>query len=176
MITLQSITSFLMYLPMVGEILTPPDPSIVTPKDAIESLLLSIDFKQWISRAGGLIAFIGAIKFALSVKSDDTREQIQAALIMVSGFMIQAAIGNLNVFEIPDHYSVAASDQEFKAILLFIGNWARRVGALAMLLGGIVFGLAIKDSNPGSKVQGLKTLAAGGITIAVSGLLGTMVK
>ena len=33
-------------------------------------------FGTWISRIGGLVAFIGAIKFALSIKSDDSREQI----------------------------------------------------------------------------------------------------
>lgn len=179
MISFHEIASALMHLPQLwmlgGEILVPPDPTIVTPTDAIESLLLHIDFKLWISRVGGLVAFIGAIKFALSVKSDDAREQLQAALIMVSGFMIQAAIGNLGVFEMPAVYSDAAAANEFKLILDFIGGWARRVGALAMLLGGVIFGFGTKDSNPGSKVSGLRTMATGGITVAVSGILSTFV-
>lgn len=163
-------------LPMDGEILIPPDPSIASPSDAVDHLLLHIDFSRWISRVGGLVAFIGAIKFALSVKSEDAREQLQAALIMVSGFMIQAAIGNLGVFNMPDVYTDAAATQEFQSILDFIGGWSRRVGALAMLLGGAIFGFATKDSNPGAKVSGLKTMAAGGMTVAVSGILGTFVR
>ena len=57
-------------------------------------------FGTWISRIGGLVAFIGAIKFALSIKSDETRDQLPALLTMVSGFMIQAAISNLGIFEL----------------------------------------------------------------------------
>ena len=95
---------------------------------------------------------------------------------MVSGFMIQAAIGNLGVFDLPDVYTDAAATQEFRSILDFIGGWSHRVGALAMLLGGVIFGLAAKDSNPGSKISGLKTMAAGGMTVAVSGILSTFVQ
>ena len=163
-------------LMLSGEILLPPDASIASPSDAVEHLLMHIDFARWISRVGGLVAFIGAIKFALSIKSEDAREQLQAALIMVSGFMIQAAIGNLGVFNMPDVYTDAAATQEFRSILDFIGGWSRRVGALAMLLGGAIFGLAAKDSNPGSKISGLKTMAAGGMTVAVSGILSTFVQ
>lgn len=118
-----------------GETLIPPDPSIASPSDAVDHLLLHIDFSRWISRVGGLVAFIGAIRFALSVKSEDAREQLQAALVMLSGFMIQAAIGNLGVFNMPPVYTDAAATLEFQSILDFIGGWSRRVGALAMLLG-----------------------------------------
>ena len=45
-------------------------------------------FGTWISRIGGLVAFIGAIKFALSIKADETRDQLPALLTMVSGFRI----------------------------------------------------------------------------------------
>lgn len=175
MISLQGITAVLLALPMAGEILPPPDPNIATPSDAVTSLLQNIDFKLWISRVGGLVAFIGAIKFALSIKSDDAREQLQAVLIMVSGFMIQAAIGNLGVFNMPAQYSVVASNLEFQSILNFIGKWARRVGAVALLIGATMLGFGTKDNNPGSKVSGLRTMAAGGITAALSGILGTFV-
>ncbi len=159
-----------------GEILVPPDPSIASPSDAVDHLLLHIDFSRWIARVGGLVAFIGAIKFALSVKSEDARDQLQAALIMVSGFMIQAAIGNLGVFNMPSVYTDAAATLEFQSILNFIGTWARRVGALAMLLGAAIFGFAAKNSDPGAKISGLKTMAAGGMTVAVSGILSTFVQ
>lgn len=171
---MMGITLMRMLLPMMGTVLdTPP---ITDPSGAVQNLLGDITLSTWIGRVGGLVAFIGAIKLALSIKNDDAREQIQAALIMVSGFMIQAAIGNLGVFNMPSgSYTQAASDLEFQSILGFIGGWAVRVGGIAMLLGGIMFGLALKDSDAGSKVNGLKTVAAGGIVIAVSGLLHTMV-
>lgn len=175
MIAMKALASIL--LPMAGGsgvVLGEPAPT--DPSGAILNLLGNITLSTWIARVGGLVAFIGAIKFALSIKNEDAREQIQAAMIMVSGIMIQAAIGNLGVFNIPSgSYSQAAADLEFQSILTFIGGWTARVGGIAMLLGGIMFGFALKDSDAGSKVNGLKTLAAGGITVAVSGLLNTFV-
>ena len=57
-------------------------------------------FNTWIARIGGLVAFIGALKFALSIKSEDTKEQLQSILIMISGFMIVSAIRDLSIFSI----------------------------------------------------------------------------
>jgi hypothetical protein len=59
---------------------------------------------QWIGRSGGMVAFIGAVKLALSIKSEDAREQVQALLVMVSGFMIVAAVTNLDLFSFVRHY------------------------------------------------------------------------
>ncbi len=130
-------------------------------------------FSTWIARVGGLIAFIGAVKFALSIKSDDAKEQLQAVLVMISGFMIVSAIRDLSVFNIPATYTDAAANAEFASILTFIGRWTRRVGALGLLLGAIMFGFALKDNNATSKVTSLKTLSAGGLAMAVSVLLPT---
>lgn len=130
-------------------------------------------FGTWIARIGGLIAFIGAIKFALSIKSEDAKEQLQAVLIMVSGFMIVSAVRSIDIFNIPATYSEAAANNEFAAILRFIGKWTRRVGALALLLGSIMFGLSIKDNNANNKVSSLKTISAGAVAMAVSLILPT---
>ncbi len=128
-------------------------------------------FGTWISRIGGLVAFIGAIKFALSIKADETRDQLPALLTMVSGFMIQAAIANLGIF------ALATTDAEtiFQNILLFIGTWTRRVGAAGALIGAVMFGFAIKDSNAVGKVAAMRTFAAGAIAVSVSGILHTFV-
>jgi hypothetical protein len=128
-------------------------------------------FGTWISRIGGLVAFIGAIKFALSIKSDETRDQLPALLTMVSGFMIQAAIANLGIF------ALATTDSEtiFQNLLLFIGTWTRRVGAAGTLVGAVMFGFAVKDNNAVGKVAALKTFAAGAIVVSVSGILHTFV-
>jgi hypothetical protein len=159
----------MMHLLLLSGYILPPLPAETDPA-LIAQHGISF-FSTWIARVGGLVAFIGAVKFGLSVKSDDAREQLQAVLTMVSGFMIVAAVGNLGTFEISSSYTVAAANAEFAAILRFIGSWARRVGALALFIGAIMFGLATKDNNPGSKVAGLKTMAAGGITAAVSTVL-----
>ena len=130
-------------------------------------------FGTWIARIGGLVAFIGVIKFALSIKSEDAKEQLQAVLIMVSGFMIVSAIRDLSIFNIPSAYSDTAANNEFSAILGFIGKWTRRVGALALILGAFMFGFSVKDSNAGGKVISLKTISAGGLAMAVSAILPT---
>lgn len=158
--------------------LSPPiidTPSAISPSEAVQHLLMDISLERWIYRIGGLIAFIGAIKLGLSLRSDDAREQVQAVLIMVSGFMIQAAISDLNIFNMPAVYTDANATAEFQAILRFIGRWMRRVGMLAMFLGAASFAHAIKDHDPASKVSGLKTMAAGGVTAAVSAILWTFV-
>ena len=111
-------------------------------------------FGRWIANIGGIVAFIGAIKFALSIKSDEAREQLQAILIMVSGFMIRAAVRNLGIFSL----TTTDANTIFNNIMLFIGAWTRRVGALAAMLGAIMFAFSIKDENAGNKVNGLRTL------------------
>ena len=133
-------------------------------------------FGTWIGRIGGIVAFIGAIKFALSIRSDDGKEQIQALLTLVSGFMIQAAVGDLSIFNIPAKYSVAASNAEFKSILNFVGGWMKRVGAVASFIGAAMFGLSIKDHNAGQKVLAMKTFAAGAIVISVAAMISQFVK
>ena len=128
-------------------------------------------FGTWISRIGGLVAFIGAIRFALSVKSDETRDQLPALLTMVSGLMIQAAIANLGIFNLVS----ADAETVFQSLLLFIGTWTRRVGAAGTLVGAVMFGFAIKDSNAVGKVAAMRTFAAGAIAVSVSGILHTFV-
>lgn len=150
-----------------------PDPPTGTPNELAQDGITF--FSTWITRMGGMVAFVGAIKFALSVKSDDAKEQLQAVLTMISGFMIQAAVGNLDIFAMPAIYSQAAADAEFKAIMDFIGSWIGRVGALAAFIGAIMFGLSVRNNDAGQKVGALKTIAAGGITISVSAMLSSFV-
>lgn len=150
-----------------------PVPPSGTPNELAEKGLEF--FGLWIARIGGFVAFIGAIKLALSVKSDDAKEQLQAILIMISGFMIKAAIKDLSIFNIPATYSETAANAEFKAIMSFIGSWTRRVGAAGLLIGALMFGFSIKDNNAATKVVALKTVAAGAIVVSVSGMLSLFV-
>ena len=142
-----------------------PNPPAGTPAQLAQD---GIDFfGRWIGNIGGMVAFIGSIKFALSIKSDDAREQLQAILIMVSGFMIRAAVNNLGIF------TLASTDANviFGNIMTFIGRWTRRVGALAAILGAVMFAFSIKDENAGNKINGLRTFAAGAICMSVSAIL-----
>jgi hypothetical protein len=150
-----------------------PTPPTGTPAELAEKGLEF--FGLWISRIGGLVAFVGAIKFALSLKSDDSKEQLLAILTMVSGFMIRAAIIDLSIFDIPASYTVAAANAEFRAIMNFIGNWTRRVGAIGAFIGAVMFGFATKDNNSVSKLAALKTFIAGAVITAVSAALPTFV-
>lgn len=148
-----------------------PVPPSGTPAEIAQTGLTF--FSTWIARIGGLVAFIGAIKFALSIKSEDAKEQLEAVMIMVSGFMIVSAIRNMSIFNIPSVYSDAAANNEFSAILGFIGKWTRRVGALALFIGSLMFGFSVKDNNATGKVTSLKTISAGSMVMAVSVVLPT---
>ena len=123
-------------------------------------------FGTWISRIGGIVAFIGAVKFALSIRSEDGKEQMTALLVMISGFMIQAAVKQ-NFFAIPG--------AEFTTLVSFISKWMRRVGAVGTFLGAGLFAMSIKDYNAVNKVTAMKTLTAGAMIVSVSALLPSMV-
>jgi hypothetical protein len=150
---------------------TLPPPSVLpTPPEGTPAELAAnaiAEFTVWLLRIGGFVAFIGAVKFALSIKTEDAREQIQAVLVMVSGFMIVAAVDGLDLFS----FGVAGADAEFDSIMAFIGKWVGSVGAITLLIGAIIFALAIRDSNANAKISGLKTMAAGGITSSVAVML-----
>ena len=124
-------------------------------------------FSTWIARIGGIVAFIAAVKFALSVKSDDGKEQMTALLVLVSGFMIQAAVKSLNIFAIPG--------AEFSSLVSFISKWIRHVGAVGAFVGAVMFAFSIKDNNAVNKVTALKTLTAGAMVIAIAAMLPSMV-
>ena len=161
--------SFLVFLTGI----LPPEPT-GTPAQIAQH---GIDFfSLWIARIGGLVAFVGAIKFALGIHSEDARDQIKGLMTMISGFMIAAAVGgSMNLFNIPATYTTAAAETEFSTLLSFIGKWVRRAGAVVVLIGAIMFGLAAKDSNPGTKVTAMKTIVAGGVATSVAVILSTFV-
>lgn len=158
-------------LTLVANIL--PEPPTGSPAEIAKNGITF--FETWISRTGGLIAFIGAIKLAMSLKTDDEKEQMQSVFIMVSGFMITAAVKDLSIFNIPEIYTKESANAEFNSIVSFIGKWARRVGAVGMFLGSISFGFAIKDNNATTKVNALRGIVAGAVVIAISGIVTTFV-
>lgn len=126
-------------------------------------------FKTWIGRAGGLVAFVGAIKVALAIRSEDEKEIMTAALVMVSGFMIYEAVSTMTLFKPAD------SGNSFESITKFIQKWGMRVGGLGMLIGTIQFGLSIRDNNASGKVVALKGMVSGAMVAGITGLLSLFV-
>ena len=147
----------------------PTLPNVSSPADALKD---NIDFFfKLIGRIGGLIAFIGAVKLAVSVKSDDAKEQFTALMTMVSGFMIAIAVGQMNIFNIPKTYTDAAATKEFQSILSFIGKWTGRAGGVVTFLGLVALVMSIKDENAGGKATATRTITAGATIIAISASL-----
>ncbi len=146
----------------------------VTPAEAISEALTF--FETWIKRAGGIIAFIGAIKFAIAIRSDDERDLMHAMFCLISGFMIVEAITSKNIFNIPSVYGPNLSPYDsFTVITNFITKWAKRVGFCGMFWGAVSFALSIKDNNASSKVSALKAFVAGAMVVAISGIFSMFV-
>ena len=57
-------------------------------------------FATWIGRIGLVVAFIGAIQFALAIKNDDADAKTRGLMTMASGFVVFAVTKALNLFGI----------------------------------------------------------------------------
>jgi len=58
-------------------------------------------------------------------------------------------------------------DAQFEAVVNFFVKWIKRVGLLVAFVGGIMFGLAIKNNDAEQKQAGLLTLVAGFVVSAL---------
>ena len=61
----------------------------------------------------------------------------------------------------------ATAESSYTTVLTFFITWLRRIGAAVALIGGIMFGLAIKDNNAEQKQAGLMTMVAGFVVVAI---------
>ena len=59
-----------------------------------------IFFASWIGRIGLVVAFIGAIMFALAIKNEDAEAKTRGLMTLVSGFVVFAVTKMLNLFGI----------------------------------------------------------------------------
>lgn len=133
-------------------------------------LTKAVDFKDWISKVGGLIAFIGAIYLAKAVRSDDEKEGIQAALTMVAGFLIKDAIATMTIFTINGDAA-----KEFSLLTNFASTWVSRAGMIGLFLGSVQLGWAIKDNNAAAKVNATNGMISGAIVVAIAGSISIFV-
>lgn len=124
-------------------------------------------FSLWIVRVGTIISFVGAIKFAIATKDDDSKDKLFGILTMVSGFLIIDAI-NINLFTIRNNYDMFVANSEFHTLMTFIENWMERLGGFTMFIGAIEFAFSMKNQDAGLKVTALKTMAAGAMISALA--------
>lgn len=57
-------------------------------------------FALWIGRIGLVVAFVGGIMFALSIKNEDSEQKTRGLMTLASGFVVFALSKSLNLFGI----------------------------------------------------------------------------
>lgn len=62
----------------------------------------------------------------------------------------------------------ATADTAYQNVVNFFLVWIRRVGALVALIGGVMFGLAVKNNDGEQKQAGILTMVAGFIVFAIA--------
>lgn len=62
----------------------------------------------------------------------------------------------------------AAGEDFFDNFVIELCKWVRRAGMLVMLFGGIKLAMGWHSNTEEEKIQGLKTLVAGGMVIAIA--------
>lgn len=62
----------------------------------------------------------------------------------------------------------AAGEDFFDSFVVELCKWVRRAGMLVMLFGGIKLAMGWHSNTEEEKIQGLKTLVAGGMVIAIA--------
>ncbi len=134
--------------------------------DAFKDLIS--DFSTWIERIGLLVAFAGAIKFAIAIKDDDAKDKTLALLTMVAGFLITDAVTSLNIFTIPENYTEFTANAHFHRLMVFMRKWVRRIGMFTLFIGGVEFAFSMKNHDAGLKVTALKSMATGAMISALS--------
>lgn len=58
-------------------------------------------------------------------------------------------------------------DSQFQSVVNFFVKWIKRVGLLVAFVGGVMFGLAIKNNDADQKQNGLLTLVSGFVVAAL---------
>lgn len=69
--------------------------------------------------------------------------------------------------------TVFAVDALWNTLAGLIEKWVTRLGAVVMLVGGVMFGLGWKSDDAEQKSRGISTIIAGAIVMAVAALTST---
>lgn len=82
-------------------------------------------------------------------------------------------IESVNTVETPNMVRLTSldgqtnGDSQFQSVVNFFVKWIKRVGLLVAFVGGVMFGLAIKNNDADQKQNGLLTLVAGFVVAAL---------
>lgn len=69
--------------------------------------------------------------------------------------------------------SGSTADTLWTKISDLMKTWVTRLGGVVMFVGGVMFGLGWKNNDAEQKSQGISTIVAGAIVVAVAALTGT---
>lgn len=69
--------------------------------------------------------------------------------------------------------SGSTADTLWTKISNLMKTWVTRLGGVVMFVGGVMFGLGWKNNDAEQKSQGISTIVAGAIVVAVAALTGT---
>ena len=70
-----------------------------TGADAADQATINF-FITWIRRVGWMVAFVGAIMFALAIKNHDAEQKQAGLLTMIAGFVVAALCLASNIFNL----------------------------------------------------------------------------
>lgn len=87
------------------------------------------------------------------------KERLAKAYVRLNTFVVIMIFGMNTVF--------AADTSSIDSFITFICEWLIKIGMVVMMIGGAQFALGWKREDSDGKVQGLLTLMAGGMLIAV---------
>lgn len=65
------------------------------------------------------------------------------------------------------------ADTLWQTIADLLETWVTRLGGVVMFVGGVMFGLGWKNNDAEQKSQGISTIVAGAIVVAVAALTST---
>jgi predicted membrane channel-forming protein YqfA (hemolysin III family) len=70
-------------------------------------------------------------------------------------------------------FASSNADTLWTTISDLMKTWVTRLGGVVMFVGGVMFGLGWKNNDAEQKSQGISTIVAGAIVVAVAALTGT---
>ena len=100
-------------------------------------------------------------RIALSITTAITMSMVSAVTAMVSAVTAFAdgdGGGGLG----------KAGEDEFNKLIEFFALWIGRIGMVVAFVGGIMFGLAVKNEDSEAKTRGLMTMVSGFIVYALT--------
>lgn len=100
--------------------------------------------------------------FFMSLK--EKKEKLAAR---IAAYFVSAAMLAAPAFAEGDGGDVDP-DAAFNNLIGFFATWIGRIGLMVAFIGGVMFGLAIKNDDADAKTRGLMTMVAGLIVFAVT--------